>query len=772
MGLIDKVDVNVNGSGDVLSTLQTYATRILKPNIVDGKNILTQQMVSAKNTKYVIKYDYELEDDITIPKGCILEFDGGGISGAYTVTGTNTGIKAGLIKIFGTDVILDGTWNVADAYPEWFGANAYDDTVDDRIPIQKCVNSFKKTVLTGTQYTLLSNDNGVGINLTRNRHLCSLGLNSYLRSSAAVTKTTLKALNTGITKIINIDYGGSIEDIIIEGYLTDYYNHKDSELCGVNIFFKTRVKLKGVMVRWVSIGFESAGWGIYYEKCEVYFCNVGFYIHGTVVPEPEQQAGNYASMTTNALIGCSVLNASIGAFKLKDTGYSALVNCSCDSIGFYNDTPVRPVEDYSLTNPDGYFGSYLLQNCTTVSLISCGTEQTYKALYLDNVKHCSVLSFIAITKYSLISSSSILSHFFDFMGPKGLEYSGMVIMTDDNGQELLTTDKKYVYYSNYGSIPTRYNAINSVNGLTVDNINYYNSNSDLGIKSLVFNDPIDKVYAYNNQNINPVIANNSIEKVCTISVGGNYGGLKGGTWKDYNGTTKLIIKAESNTTSVSMTSETSGLVIDGFKEVVFENISITIPNKVAFSDTFAIKFKNTKVVFKNCKIAKATNIASNIQTIFYLDNSECECINSKLMSLETVPLFNSAVSGTIEPANYSGSAMIPRGVTMRYTNGYIGKFVSDNIDSTPARAVFHVILNVQTIQDVPLTNQQQTAAIGSTVYNLYDKKLYVWDGTGWKDALGNTASTVYPKVLGAPVAGNLAKFNSTNIEDAGVAPQS
>lgn len=111
MGLIDKVNVEVNGSGDLLSTLSTYTTKILKPNIVDGKNILTQAMISSKNTKYVIKYDYELVEDITIPEGCLIEFDGGSISGENIITCQNTififvqGEDSVLI-----DVTLDGTF--------------------------------------------------------------------------------------------------------------------------------------------------------------------------------------------------------------------------------------------------------------------------------------------------------------------------------------------------------------------------------------------------------------------------------------------------------------------------------------------------------------------------------------------------------------------------------------------------------------------------------------------------------------------------------------
>lgn len=72
----------------------TYKTIILKKNLVNGVNILTQEMMYAQNTKYVIKYDYILGENITIPENCILEFDGGSIANStensYSLTGTAT----------------------------------------------------------------------------------------------------------------------------------------------------------------------------------------------------------------------------------------------------------------------------------------------------------------------------------------------------------------------------------------------------------------------------------------------------------------------------------------------------------------------------------------------------------------------------------------------------------------------------------------------------------------------------------------------------------
>ena len=54
--------------------------KILRRNIMDGKNILTQDMVNQPHTIYVVQYDFDLDGaTIKIPEGCILDFQGGSI---------------------------------------------------------------------------------------------------------------------------------------------------------------------------------------------------------------------------------------------------------------------------------------------------------------------------------------------------------------------------------------------------------------------------------------------------------------------------------------------------------------------------------------------------------------------------------------------------------------------------------------------------------------------------------------------------------------------
>lgn len=53
----------------------------LRKNIVAGRNILTQSMLQWPNTIYIIQYDYDLQGaEITIPEGCVLDFQGGSFS--------------------------------------------------------------------------------------------------------------------------------------------------------------------------------------------------------------------------------------------------------------------------------------------------------------------------------------------------------------------------------------------------------------------------------------------------------------------------------------------------------------------------------------------------------------------------------------------------------------------------------------------------------------------------------------------------------------------
>lgn len=65
---------------------------ILRKNISEGKNILTQDRINKANTIYEIRYDFDLNgEEIIISDNCILDFQGGRIANG-TIQLTNTRI--------------------------------------------------------------------------------------------------------------------------------------------------------------------------------------------------------------------------------------------------------------------------------------------------------------------------------------------------------------------------------------------------------------------------------------------------------------------------------------------------------------------------------------------------------------------------------------------------------------------------------------------------------------------------------------------------------
>lgn len=171
----------------------TYKTIILKKNLVNGVNTLTQEMMSATNTKYVVKYDYTLSENITIPSGCILEFDGGSISGG-TVNLNYGIIRTPLCKILHNAHIV----NVGDGI---YHSRWYTDYVDG---ITDCSAEISNLFSDGNGKTIIIDEGKykVSLTLTLAPNTVIKG-NSYFRTSKSVfylhdCEGTFINANTGV----------------------------------------------------------------------------------------------------------------------------------------------------------------------------------------------------------------------------------------------------------------------------------------------------------------------------------------------------------------------------------------------------------------------------------------------------------------------------------------------------------------------------------------------------------------------------------------------
>lgn len=106
---------NVNWNvGVAAEKHSTYTSKTLKAGIPFASQVI------EPNTKYIIKYDFSLGgEEVTIPEGCILEFDGGSINNGLCY-GNNTVLIGGnqhkgiLVGIFRNlnGTLIDGTGNV------------------------------------------------------------------------------------------------------------------------------------------------------------------------------------------------------------------------------------------------------------------------------------------------------------------------------------------------------------------------------------------------------------------------------------------------------------------------------------------------------------------------------------------------------------------------------------------------------------------------------------------------------------------------------------
>lgn len=152
----DLTSVNIGGTDVIRLKDKEYVPTIysglgkkyLRKNLVGGVNILTQDMMPLEtggNTIYVIQYDYDLDgEEIVVPEGCTLEFDGGSLSNGTLIL-QDTCIEA-YYSVFHTDLNVSGT-AFNDALPDWFAG-------DDASRIEKALQVFCSIKLAARDYMI------------------------------------------------------------------------------------------------------------------------------------------------------------------------------------------------------------------------------------------------------------------------------------------------------------------------------------------------------------------------------------------------------------------------------------------------------------------------------------------------------------------------------------------------------------------------------------------------------------------------------------------
>lgn len=172
--------------------------KILRRNIIDGKNILTQEMVNQPHTIYMIQYDYDLNGaTIRIPEGCVFDFQGGSLSNGF-IAGNNTAIISVDRKIFSNIKFLNSLFSNAFKV-EWFGA-IVSDNIDSSFAFNEALANVSNVEANGEiyylEYPIVINSDYKTLKC-KGRLLCKYGINGI--------ESNAKYLNIQINQLIS-DY--------------------------------------------------------------------------------------------------------------------------------------------------------------------------------------------------------------------------------------------------------------------------------------------------------------------------------------------------------------------------------------------------------------------------------------------------------------------------------------------------------------------------------------------------------------------------------------
>lgn len=316
-------------------------------------NILTQ--LQENNSICHITEDITLTQDIVLGANTVLFFEGGKFVGQYVVSGNSTSIVAPPIQIFdGTR--LNGTWNVQDCYPEWWGAKG-NGTTDDSDALCAAIDSpFEKVHLLNKKYAVSKS-----LNVSSRK-----SIEGARQSNDHAGTPQIFALRNWATSAENYILGISSPFVTFRNFSIA----KDSRNAAVEygIFTTTndyyRLVLEGLAVTGCPIAYSLRLFLSTIDRCTATGAIVGFDITG----------GTSLTMTN-----CYVKGYSNHAYQIEAMTYSTLINCCADTLD--NSSTPSDWKDWFV---------YYVKNSNSMNFISCGAEDSAHGILLNN---CANISF-------------------------------------------------------------------------------------------------------------------------------------------------------------------------------------------------------------------------------------------------------------------------------------------------------------------------------------------------------------------------------------------
>lgn len=274
-----------------------------------------QNKFKKTNTIYKITKDMDLEGStLIIPVGCTLDFQGGSFKNG-SIEGNGTAIQSELRKIFDDNVVLEGVWDVKEAYPEWFGGKG-DGITDNTQAIKNCIKYFTNTYVSAGTYITNQIDD-----IPSFRTIRGCGKKSIIQANPSMELTNGYLLRTkdGGSGITFSDF------VLLGGSNSTESNYKIGGIAlrstsnDVNDQWDTRNIVQNVEIKYCYAA--SIYVGTYQRENKISNC---FITHTTNI-------GINCMGTDNMIIGCTVASSHHEGIVIN--GNNRVDSCKCFGCG-------------------------------------------------------------------------------------------------------------------------------------------------------------------------------------------------------------------------------------------------------------------------------------------------------------------------------------------------------------------------------------------------------------------------------------------------------
>ena len=178
-----------------------------------------EKQIKKKNTRYEIRDAFRVDGTLYLPKGTVLSFKGGKLSGNGTIIGNRTTIEADDNSVL-EGIALSGVWNNSHANISWF-ADISEKALGNAITLADTVVFDKDLTFTNSIVT-----NKSGLVVIGNQHTINEGVNGWTLQNVnnVVVKGikfygTQKYVNCSTATALNIkeSQGVVVEDCTLDG---------------------------------------------------------------------------------------------------------------------------------------------------------------------------------------------------------------------------------------------------------------------------------------------------------------------------------------------------------------------------------------------------------------------------------------------------------------------------------------------------------------------------------------------------------------------------